>query len=67
MLGWILYKHSDFLIKAETYEIKKLIEEGKQVGIEILVLQPEQIEIIVNRDDRAVVFFFVRHSNPSMY
>jgi len=52
MLGWILHKHSDFLIKPETYEIQKLIEEGKQVGIEILVLQPEQIEIIVNRDDR---------------
>ena len=28
MLGWILHKHSDFLIKPETYEIQKLIEEG---------------------------------------
>ncbi|MEI7727215.1 MAG: RimK family alpha-L-glutamate ligase [Bacteroidota bacterium] len=56
MLGWILHKHSDFLIKPETYEIQKLIEEGKQVGIEILVLQPEQIEIIVNRDDRKSIF-----------
>ena len=56
MLGWILHKHSDFLIKPETYEIQKLIEEGKLVGIEILVLQPEQIEIIVNRDDRKSIF-----------
>ena len=56
MLGWILHKHSDFLIKPETYEIQKLIEEGKQVGIEMLVLQPEQIEIIVNRDDRKSIF-----------
>ncbi len=56
MLGWILHKHSDFLIKPETYEIQKLIEEGKQVGIDILVLQPEQIEIIVNSDDRKSIF-----------
>jgi len=56
MLGWILHKHSDFLIKPETYEIQKLIEEGRQVGIEIQVLQPEQIEIIVNRDDRKSIF-----------
>ncbi len=56
MLGWILHKHSDFLIKPETYEIQKLIGEGRQVGIEIQVLQPEQIEIIVNRDDRKSIF-----------
>ena len=31
--------------------VQKFIEEGKQAGIEILVLQPEQIEAIVNRDD----------------
>jgi gamma-F420-2:alpha-L-glutamate ligase len=56
MLGWILHSHSDFLIKPETYEIQKLVEEGKNVGIEILVLRPEQIEIIVNRDDRKSLF-----------
>ena len=56
MLGWILHKHSDFLIKPETYEVQKLIEEGQKVGIEILVLRPEQIEIIVNRDDRKSIF-----------
>jgi len=56
MLGWILYKHSDFLIKPETYEIQKLVEEGKKVDIEIIVLQPEQIEIILNRDDRKSIF-----------
>jgi len=56
MIGWILHKHSDFLIKPETYEIQKLIEEGQQVGIHILVFQPEQIEIIVNRDDRKSIF-----------
>ena len=30
MLGWILHKHSNFLLKPETYEIQKLIEEGKK-------------------------------------
>ena len=56
MIGWILHKPSDFLIKPETYEIRKLIDEGLQVGIQILVFQPEQIEIIVNRDDRKSIF-----------
>ena len=56
MLGLILHNHSNFLIKPETYEIQKLIEEGKKIGIQILVFQPEQIEIIVNRDDRKSIF-----------
>ncbi len=56
MLGWILHKNSNFLLKPETYEIQKLIEEGNKVGIQILVFQPEQIEIIVNRDDRKSIF-----------
>ena len=56
MLGWILHKHSDFLLNPETYEIQKLVEEGKKLGIQILVFQPEQIEIIVNRDDRKSIF-----------
>ncbi|MEI8204425.1 MAG: RimK family alpha-L-glutamate ligase [Bacteroidota bacterium] len=56
MIGWILYKHSNFLITPETYEIQKLIDEGQQLGIQILVFQPEQIEIIVNRDDRKSIF-----------
>ena len=41
MIGWILHRHSDFLIKPETYQIQKLIEEGEQVGNQILVFQPE--------------------------
>ncbi len=32
------------------------MEEGKSAGIEIQVLKPEQIEIIVNRDDRKSIF-----------
>ncbi len=56
MLGWILHKHSNFLLKPETYEIQKLVEEGAAVGIEIKVYKPEQIEIIINRDDRKSIF-----------
>ncbi|MGA3013241.1 MAG: RimK family alpha-L-glutamate ligase [Bacteroidales bacterium] len=56
MLGWILHKHSDFLIKPEIYEINKIVEEGKSLGVDIQVFKPEQIEIIVNRDDRKSIF-----------
>jgi gamma-F420-2:alpha-L-glutamate ligase len=56
MLGWILHKHSDFLIKPEIYEIQRLVEEGKEAGMDMRVLKPEQIEIIVNRDDRKSIF-----------
>jgi len=52
MLGWILYKHSEILLKPEAYEIHKLKESAQKQGIEIKVVQPEQVEIIVTKEDR---------------
>ncbi len=52
MLGWILYKDSGDLLRPEAYEIHKLIKVAKQHNIELKVLRPEQIDIIVTREDR---------------
>jgi len=52
MLGWILYKDSENALRPESYEILKLLEVGKKHGIEIKVLSPDQIDIIVTREDR---------------
>jgi len=52
MLGWILYKDSGELRKAEEYEIKRLTEESLLLDTELKILAPEQIDIIVTRDDR---------------
>lgn len=52
MLGWILYRDSEILLRPEAYEVKRLVEVGEKHGIEIRVYQPEQLEIIVTREDR---------------
>ena len=52
MLGWILYKDSGDQLRPDAYEIHKLIEVAKSHNIEIKVLCPEQIDIIVTREDR---------------
>ncbi|MFW6224674.1 MAG: ATP-grasp domain-containing protein [Bacteroidota bacterium] len=52
LLGWILYKDSADLLKPEAYEIHKLVEVAGKHDIDIKVLSPEQIDIIVTREDR---------------
>ncbi len=52
MLGWILYRDSENLLRPEAYEVKRLIEAGKKYGIGMSVYQPEQFEIMVTREDR---------------
>jgi gamma-F420-2:alpha-L-glutamate ligase len=52
MLGWLLYKKTDDTLKPEVYEIRKLVEIASGRGINIRVLSPDQIDIIVFREDR---------------
>ncbi|MBO8127311.1 MAG: hypothetical protein H0Z38_08775 [Firmicutes bacterium] len=52
MIGWILYKDSATSLKPEAYEINRLVKVGEEQGMTIKVLQPEQVELIVTRDDR---------------
>ncbi|MFW6219189.1 MAG: hypothetical protein ACOC3S_03635 [Bacteroidota bacterium] len=41
MLGWILYKASGDGTRPESYEINRLVEVGKNHGIDIKVLNPK--------------------------
>ncbi len=52
MLGWLLYKDSGDLVRKEVYEIKRFIDAAADHDIELLILSPEQIDIIVTREDR---------------
>ncbi|WP_018751353.1 ATP-grasp domain-containing protein [Paenibacillus sanguinis] len=55
MQGWIIYKSSVNDVKPETYELQRLIEEAHKQEIDVRVLAPEQLELIVTRDDRKSV------------
>lgn len=55
MLGWILYKDSANRIKPEAYEIHRLLEIAKEINIDVKVIAPEQVDIIVNREDRTSI------------
>lgn len=52
MLGWILYKVPEEKLSPEAYEIHRFIEVARTHGIEVKVLSPDQIDIIVTREDR---------------
>jgi len=46
--GWILHKKSI----EESYETKKLVEEFEKQGIKVRVVNPQDVDIFVDRDDR---------------
>ena len=48
MNGWILYKHDI----AESWETQKLIEEFEKQDIKVRVVDPQDVDIFVDRDDR---------------
>ena len=48
MNGWILYKNDI----EESYETQKLIEEFEKVNIKVRVVNPQDVDIFVDRDDR---------------
>lgn len=52
MKGWILYKDSANHLKPETYEIHRFVEIAKEEGIDLLVVQPEQLDLTVTREDK---------------
>lgn len=48
MNGWILYKRN---IK-DSYETQRLVEEFQKTGVKIRVVNPQDVDIFVDRDDR---------------
>jgi len=48
MNGWILFKHDP----KESYETQRLVEEFEKQGINIRVVNPHDVDIFVDRDDR---------------
>jgi len=48
MNGWILYKNPI----EESWETQKLVEEFNKQGIEVRVVNPNDVDIFVDRDDR---------------
>lgn len=52
MKGWILYKYAQEELWPDAYEIHRLIETARKRNIDIKVVKPEQIDLIVTREDR---------------
>lgn len=56
MKGWIIYKVKESELTQEHYETRRFIDEAKKMGIEISVYRPDQIDVIVTREDRKSIF-----------
>lgn len=52
MQGWMLYKKMEEIIKPEIYEVDRLVKTAANHGIDIMVLSPDQIDIIVFGEQR---------------
>jgi len=52
MKGWILFKQRLEDMPPTVYEIPRMVAAAAELGIEVTVVTPEQLEIIVTRDDR---------------
>ena len=48
MTGWILYKKDI----SESYETQRLVEEFEKQDIKIHVVNPQDVDILVDREDR---------------
>ena len=46
MIGWVLYKNPI----DESWETQKLIEEFEKQGIKVRVVNPQDVDIFVDRD-----------------
>jgi gamma-F420-2:alpha-L-glutamate ligase len=50
--GWILYRESLTELKPESYEMHRFLAAAAKRGIELDILRPNQLDLIVTRDDR---------------
>lgn len=49
---WILFNHEIESATAEAFEIRRFMAEGREMGIDVKVLHPEQFDLLVTADDR---------------
>ncbi len=56
MKGWIIYKETEDNIKPDSFEIQRLIEVAAEQNIGLSVLHPEQLDVIVTREDKRSIF-----------
>ena len=55
MNGWVLYNESSEILRSESFELNRFRQVADQCGIELTVISPEQIDLVVTRDDRRSV------------
>lgn len=51
MKGWILYRKGKNELKESNYEVHRFLSEAEKSSIELQIIKPEQIDIIVGKDD----------------
>jgi gamma-F420-2:alpha-L-glutamate ligase len=49
---WILFNEEIEAPTAEAFEVRRLLAEGKNMGIDVKVFNPEQFDLLVTEDDR---------------
>ena len=52
MNGWIIHKKQ----LGENHEVKRLVEEFEKRDIKVRVVNPKDVDIFVDRDDRKSIF-----------
>ena len=56
MRGWIVYKKKQQNVRDSAYEIRRFQAVAQELGIELQVVKPEQVDLIVTREGRKSVY-----------
>jgi len=53
--GWIIYKKEESQLTEKNYNILRLLEAGRNAGLELTIFTPEQFELIITKNDNRSV------------
>lgn len=61
MVGWILYHRPPAGQPSASYGVRRLLEAGERLGVQLRIVAPEDLEVIVTRNDRKSVLLEGEH------
>ena len=63
LTGWIIHKKE----LGENFEVQRLVDEFEKQGVDVRVVNPKDVDIFVDRDDRKSIMLMVNQKIMTLY